>query len=631
MCGICGEYHFGSGAPVMRSTVQRMGDAIAHRGPDDEGYFLDGSLGLGFRRLSIIDLAGGHQPMSDAAGTVWVVFNGEIYNYPELRQELEGCGHAFRTTSDTEVIVHGYKQWGQDVLNRLNGMFGLAIWDVFRRRLTVARDPFGIKGIYYREEQGSLWFGSEIRAVAAGAGDLGDIDPVALNLFLRYRYTPSPFTIHQGVKKLAPGTMLSCDARGLRVERWYKYSPRPFVPPKNDADAAAELADIYRRAMKRHLLSDVPVGLLLSGGMDSGLLLALMNQHGESWPTFTVGYGSSFADDELADAERTAGAFSARHSPVLLKRETFENALPHIVSCLEEPIASSSVVPMYFVCRRAREDVKVALMGQGPDELFGGYRRHFGVRYASLWSRLPHWSRSVAAAAVRALPRNETLKRGVYALATRERLPLYQSVLSLEPGDKVDALFHDGILPAGAGDAILDCWRDFPALSAETDELGGFQFLEVRSTLPDELLMYADKLSMAHSLEVRVPYLDREVVEYVERLPAKFKVRGTERKWLHRRVCGGLLPEEILRRKKRGFAVNVVDGWFRDAVGNRLQECIRDEESLMYRYLSPAPVQALLAEHQSGRDDHHKLLFSIVLFEQWLRVQKNETPVTQLK
>lgn len=629
MCGISGQFNYLTGEPVERSVLERMAAAITHRGPDDEGYFLDGSLGFAFRRLSIIDLAGGHQPMADSAKTVWVVFNGEIYNYPELRRELEGFGHIFHTTSDTEVIVYGYKQWGQDVLNHLNGMFGLAIWDVAQRRLTVARDPFGIKGVYYRAEKGTLWFGSEIRAVAAGAGDPDGIDPTALNLFLRYRYTPSPFTIHRGVRKLAPGTMLSCDARGMSVRRWYTKSPRPFSPPKSDREAEAELAELYSQSMKRHLLSDVPVGLLLSGGMDSGLLLALMNQHGESWPTYTVGYGSGFADDELTDAQRTASLYGARHTSVHLERQTFESALPHIVACLEEPIASSSIVPMYFVCQRARQDVKVALMGQGPDELFGGYKRHLGVRYAALWAKLPEWSRSTAAAAVRALPRNETLKRGVYALALRERLPLYQSVLSLEPGETVDGLFQDGILPPGAGDAILQSWGDFPDLSAETDELGGFQFLEVRSTLPDELLMYADKLSMAHSLEVRVPYLDREIVEYVERLPAKFKVRRSERKWLHRRVCRRLLPQEIIGRKKRGFAVNVVDGWFRDAVGSQFHECLLDSQSLMYRYLSPAKVQEMLARHREGRDDHHKLLFSLVLFEQWLRVQRHGAPAVQ--
>lgn len=619
MCGICGQFNYTNGEPVLRPNVERMASAMVHRGPDDEGFFLDGPLGFGFRRLSIIDLAGGHQPMSDRDETVWVVFNGEIYNYRELKSELEGFGHIFRTTSDTEVIVYGYKQWGQDVLNHLNGMFGLAIWDVRLRRLIVARDPFGIKGIYYSVHNGKLYFGSEIRALAAGNGGLNGIDATGLNLFLRYRFTPSPYTIHAGVKKLAAGTMLTCETGKLEVSRWYKYKPKPFDEPKSVEDARDELAEIYRRAMKRHLLSDVPLGLLLSGGMDSGLLLGLMNLYGQSWQTFTVGYGKSFADDELIDAERTAELFSAKHSAVRLERSTFEKALPRIVSSLEEPIASSSVVPMYFVCERARQDVKVALMGQGPDELFGGYLRHLGVRYGSSWAKLPSWVRGPLSAAVKVLPRNETLKRGVYSLDIPERLRRYQHVLSLIPGERIDSLFQDGVLPPNCGDTILKCWEDMAPLASETDELGGFQFLEVRSTLPDELLMYADKLSMAHSLEVRVPYLDREVVEFVERLPASLKVRNGSRKWLHRQVCRTLLPGEVVSRKKRGFAVNVVDDWFRNAVDSRMLEMILDSTSLMYQYMKPSAVQQMFEDHRSGKQDNHKILFSLIVLEEWLR------------
>jgi asparagine synthase (glutamine-hydrolysing) len=628
MCGICGQFNYGSGEPVLRPTLERMAAAMVHRGPDDEGFFLDGSLGFGFRRLSIIDLAGGHQPMCDRDETVWVVFNGEIYNYPELKSELEASGHVFRTTSDTEVIVHGYKQWGPEVLNHLNGMFGLAIWDVPLKRLIVARDPFGIKGIYYTVQNGKLFFGSEIRALAAANGELGGIDATGLNLFLRYRFTPSPYTIHAGVKKLAAGTMLTCGNGKTDVIRWYKYRPRPFTEPKSVDEAREELADIYRRAMKRHLLSDVPLGLLLSGGMDSGLLLGLMNLYGNSWPTFTVGYGKSFADDELRDAEETAKLFSSKHASVQLERPTFEKSLPRIVSFLEEPVAASSIVPMYFVCERARQDVKVALMGQGPDELFGGYLRHLGVRYGSSWAKLPAWVRTPVTAAVKALPRNETLKRGVYSLDIPERFKRYQYVLSLIPGERVDSLFADGVLPSDCGDTILNCWKDMAPLASETDELGGFQFLEVRSTLPDELLMYADKLSMAHSLEVRVPYLDREVVEYVERLPANFKVRNGSRKWLHRQICRTLLPAEMVNRKKRGFAANVVDDWFRNALGSMMREMILDGGSIMYRLLKPASVQKLFEEHQTGKQDNHKLLFSLVVLEQWLRNQAGAKPGT---
>ena len=619
MCGICGQFNFADGAPVVRHDIERMTQTIVHRGPDDEGYRVSGPVGLGFRRLSIIDLGGGHQPMSDADETVWVIFNGEIYNFHELRDELQSRGHLFRTHSDTEVIVHGYKQWGTDIFDRLNGMFGIALWDTRRRRLVLARDAMGIKLVYYAIQDGTVWFGSEVRPIVEALPQRPHVDPVAVNLFLRYRYTPAPLTVFKGVEKLAAGEMLVFEDGCARRTRWYRYAPVPFPTPKRPADACDELLELYRAAVRRHLIADVPVGVLLSGGLDSGLLLALMNEHGGPWPAYTIGYGEAFADDELVDAAETAALLGGRHVPVRLDRAEFERSLPAIVECLEEPVAASSIVPMYFVSRRARQDVKVALMGQGPDELFGGYTRHLGIRYGDYWRLLPGPIRHVLGSAVARLPRNETLRRGVASLAVKDRLRRYQEVFSLVPADGIDGLFHDGLMPSDAGDRVLDCWSELRPQMQDTDELGGLQLLEIRSSLPDELLMYADKLSMAHSLEVRVPYLDRTVVEYVQRLGADLKVRYGSRKWLHRQVCAQFLPPRVLRRKKRGFAVNVVDGWFHASVSGRLGELLLDEDSLMYGLVKPGRVRTLLEEHRSGRHDNHKLLFSLALFEQWLR------------
>src|SRR5438067_3736263 len=627
MCGIAGQFNFYRGEPVQRETIVSMARSIAHRGPDDEGFFIAGPIGLGFRRLSIIDLAGGHQPMSDAEETVWVIFNGEIYNYRELRAELQSKGHEFRTNSDTEVIIHGYKEWGTRVFDRLNGMFGLAIWDVKKQRLVVARDAMGIKLMYYRITNGQLTFGSEIRPILAAQDSKPEVNPDALNLFLRFRYTPSPLTIFQGIRKLPPGTMLVVERGGCREERWYNYTPVPFSNPKEDKEATEELLELYRGAVRRHLLSDVPVGILLSGGLDSGLLLGLMNEQGGPWPAFTVGYGEIFEDDELADAKETAAVLGAVHVPVKLDQAEFERSLPKIVECLEEPIASSSIVPMYFVSQRARQDVKVALIGQGPDELFGGYKRHLGVHYGDWWRWLPAGLRSMIGFAIDRLPRNETLKRGVSPLGTSGRMRRYRDVFSLAPAQTIDGLFHHGLLPEQESQDLVDYWRGLIPQMAHTDELGGFQLLEIRSSLPDELLMYADKLSMAHSLEVRVPYLDRTIVEYVQRLGAGFKVRNGSRKWLHRRVCEHYLPSHLLKRKKRGFAVNVVDDWFRSSLDGEISEVLLDESSLMFGLLDPKPVRRLLESHQSGRQDNHKLLFSLVMIEQWLRgVRSNERP-----
>src|SRR5437870_9684584 len=447
MCGICGQFNFARNDPVEPDTIRRMTQTMVHRGPDDEGYFISGAVGLGFRRLSIIDLAGGHQPMSDAEETIWVILNGEIYNFKELRVQLEKRGHCFRTNSDTEAIIHGYKEWGAEVLNHLNGMFGLAIWDARKERLVVARDAMGIKLIYYKIDDGRLTFGSEIRPIVAAGGSKPEVDPVALNLFLRFRYTPSPLTIFRDDRKLAPGTMLVLEAGKCREERWYNYAPIPFSSPKEDKEATRELLELYRAAVRRHLLSDVPVGILLSGGLDSGLLLALMNEQGGPWPAYTIGYGESFEDDELADAAETASLLGARHVTVKLDQAQFERSLPKIVSCLEEPIAASSIVPMYFISQRARQDVKVALIGQGPDELFGGYKRHLGVHYGDWWRWLPTVIRSSVSFVVDRLPRNETLKRGVSSLGTLDRMKRYEDVFSLAPAGVIDGLFRDDTLP----------------------------------------------------------------------------------------------------------------------------------------------------------------------------------------
>jgi asparagine synthase (glutamine-hydrolysing) len=559
MCGICGQFNFKENLPVDRRQLEKMTTTLAHRGPDDEGYYLSGSLGLGFRRLAIIDLAGGHQPMSDPQRTVWVIFNGEIYNSPELKAELEKCGHVFQNRSDTEVIVHGYKQWGDGVLDRLNGMFGLAIWDENKKRLMLARDRMGIKLLYYKVESGTLYFGSELRAVLAVQKEKPQVDPMALNLFLRYRYTPSPLTLFQGIKKLAPGTRLIIENGLPRVERWWNFKPAPFDPMPDPQQAEEELLALYQRAVKRQLISDVPVGLLLSGGLDSGLLLALMNLYGKPWPTYTVGYGKSFADDELSDAAATAKILKAPNFSVKIDRREFEASLQKIILALEEPVASSSVVPMYHVSARARQEVKVALVGQGPDELFGGYKRHLGVRYGAYWRSLPKWVRAPIGAGLNALPRSESTKRGLYSLDVPQRLQRYQHIFSIVPGELVDDLFQPNILPNDAGDQILDCWRDLEPLMENTDELGGLQFWEIRSHwLAVDVCRQAlhgpglGCSSVFGSRNCRVCRATQRLLQSSQR----------RQKWLHRQVYGKFLPADIIQRKAR-LAVNVVDHWFR--------------------------------------------------------------------
>lgn len=620
MCGICGQLNYARSEPADRRLVETMTRTIVHRGPDDEGYFMDGAVGLGFRRLSIIDLSGGHQPMSDAAESVWVVFNGEIYNFLKLRAELEAKGCVFRTRSDTEVIVHGYKVWGLDVLHRLNGMFGFAIWDVQRRRLVLARDKAGIKLIYYQIDNGRLFFGSEIRPVLAAQTGQGELDATALQLFLRYRYTPAPLTLYKGIRKLPAGTAMIVENGQVQLKSYWEFQPKPFDPPPSEAEAEETLLGLYQKAVHRQLMSDVPLGLLLSGGLDSAMLLALMGREGGATKTFTVGYGADTdPDDEIEDAAQTARLLGASHATTRIDRTAFESILSKVTGILEEPVATASIVPMYFVCERARQDVKVALVGQGPDELFGGYKRHLGLQAGRLWRKLPRWSRSLLETGSGALRRNESWQRGLSSLDNPDRLGRFMDVFSLLPGPEVDGLFQDGLLPNDIDDKMLECWGDLGVKIKDLDELSAFNFLEIRSSLPDELLMYSDKISMHHGLELRVPYLDEEIIEYAIRLPDSYKVRCLSRKWLHKKVCGKFLPAEIIQRRKRGFASTIVDKWFQSSVGGRAADLLLDEQSLLFKFLRHDKVAGLYHAHKDGRSNHHKILFSLVFFEEWLR------------
>ena len=481
----------------------------------------------------------------------------------------------------------------------------------------------GIKLVYYRINNGSLWFGSEIRSILAAMEERSQIDALSVNLFLRYRYVPSPLTVIKEIKKLAAGTKLVIEKQTYQLFRWYNYVPVPFDPTKNIHEVKEELLHIYKIAIKRQLISDVPLGLLLSGGIDSGLLLALMNLYGKEWPTFTVGYGESFKDDELEDAAETAKFYGACHTGIKIDRETFEKSLPTIVGFLEEPIASSSIVPMYFVSKRAREDVKVALIGQGPDELLGGYIRHLGVRYGYYWLALPKWLRRGISALIKRIPRHETWKRGVNSLDEQNRMKRFQHIFSISSREVIDNLFQDGILPPNPGDKVLELWGDIEHSMEFIDDLGAFQLLELRFSLPDELLMYADKLSMAHSLEIRVPYLDKEIVEYIQRLPENFKIRIASRKWIHKKICEQFLPKEIIGRKKRGFAVNVVDNWFRESLSSQMDKVLTGPDSLIFKILRRPKIISLLEQHKKGKEDNHKLLFSLVTLELWMRRQQS--------
>jgi asparagine synthase (glutamine-hydrolysing) len=408
-----------------------------------------------------------------------------------------------------------------------------------------------------------------------------------------------------------------------RVERWWRFSPTPFEHMPSVEEAEEQLLELYGRAVKRQLISDVPVGLLLSGGVDSGLLLALMGRsNGSPWKTYTVGFGCGFSGDELSRAAETARYFHSDCIPVQLTKGDFETALAKVVHAVEEPIASDSIVPMYFLCKRARRDVKVALMGQGPDELFGGYRRHLFARYGRYAKLLPAALRPLAGAVLGRMFDPTMVTRFFASLRAGDRMHRYQSVFSLLPGEAIDGLFRDGVLAAPGEHEVSEYWGDMAELMAHTDDLGGLQYLELRSSLPDELLMYADKLSMASGLEVRVPYLDHDIVEYVERLDASFKIRGRSQKWLHRRVGRRLLPPAVLDRPKLGFETPSPE-WFRDPAGTPMSRYIEDPGSHIYGFLRYDVVNSMLRQHRGQQANYADTLFSLSALELWLRASSN--------
>jgi asparagine synthase (glutamine-hydrolysing) len=614
MCGICGVYHYGDGAPADEHVVREMAANLIHRGPDDEGFHFDGALGLGVRRLSIIDLEGGAQPISNEAGTAWVVHNGEIYNFAELRRELESRGHSFRTRSDTETVAHAFEQWGLDGLARLNGMFGLAVWDSATRELVVARDVFGVKPLYYWDDGSTLVFASEIRALLCHPLVTRSIDATALYEFFGLGYVPSPRTAFAGIQKLVPGHALVRRPEGGEIRRFYRRIPAPRTGQPEGA-LVEELRDAIFRAVRRQMVADVPVGAMLSGGIDSATVAAIMTEVTDGpIETFTVGFGGGFVQNELIPARETARRLGARHHEVVISPRDYADFLARSIWHLEEPIATTSTLPFYKVCELARPHVKVVLTGQGADEPFAGYPRYLGERYGSLYRTLPRVVRSwLVAPLVERLPRNEQLKRAVRSLGTRDPLERMKRIYSIIDEPLKGRLFRDGFEPASDDLEAIALWQgDVAHLDALTQML----YIDARTYLPDNLLVYTDKMSMAVSLEARVPFLDLELMELAESIGADLKIKRLTQKRILKRAMERWLPPEMLRRKKIPFATPV-DEWLRRDLEAEVRERLLAPGSACSTYLHSEAVRTMIDEHRSGRQDHNRALFSMLTFELW--------------
>jgi asparagine synthase (glutamine-hydrolysing) len=613
VCGICGTLNYGTQAPAEERTVRAMVAAMIHRGPDDDGIHCDREAALGMRRLSIIDLLGGAQPIANEDGSIWVVSNGEIYNFRELRRDLEAHGHVFATRSDTEVIVHAYEQWGRGAFARLNGMFGIALWDATRRQLVLARDPFGIKPVYYWDDGSTLAFASELRALFCHPSTRRAVDVRGLYDFISLTFVPSPRTAFDGVSKLLPGHLLVGDRHGTRLERFHWSTPEPLREPKGEL--VERLRHEIGTAVKRQMIADVSVGVMLSGGTDSTTVATIMRQvTDDPLHSFTVGFTGDFSGNELKQARQTADRLGFSHHDVVLSRDDFSGMLPKSVWYLEEPIATTSAVAFHKVCELARQHVKVVLTGQGADEPFAGYPRYLGERYGSIYRAFPPLlRRRIFMPLTHFLPRNEQLKRAVRSLGTKDEVERVAHVYTVLD----DTLRHELLTSAtSAEEGISGAIARWHGDAAKLDSLGKMLYIDARLSLADNLLVYGDKMSMAVSLEARVPFLDLELMALAESIPSAFKIRGRKQKVILKQALREWLPEDILRRKKIGFSTPV-DEWFRGEMRSLIQERLLDHESPCRTYFRPDVIDRIIREHESGRHDHKRILFSLLTFDVW--------------
>jgi len=617
MCGIAGCYRLSGSPGIDLDGLQRMCDAVRHRGPDDSGTYIggDGRVGLGHRRLSIIDLATGHQPMASPSGRTWITFNGEIYNYRELRAQLEGRGVRFRTTSDTEVLLALYEADGVAGFERLNGIFAFGLFDERTGELHLVRDHLGVKPLYYAESDGWLLFGSEIKALLAWRRDRPTLDLASLNEFLSFRYNPAPRTLFAGIHKMPAGHRLRAKAgEDFAVVRYWNHEPRTS-DTIGFTDAVDEYRRLLRQAVRRQLVADVPIGLFLSGGVDSAAIGKLMAEaSGGAVDSYAVGFRGRGDFNELADARASADWIGTRHHDLELDQDDYLSAFVHAVSHVEEPIAESTIPALGAVAALAARDLKVVLAGQGADELIAGYTRYLGAA----WLSAPGVA-SLAKAlggATGLLPRAAGLRRAAEAAAAPDEMERCLRLVSILDRAEKASLALPATRAAWRELAQAPIARLSHGAQGLTPGLARLLYYDARTLLPDDLLLFNDKMTMEHSLEMRVPFLDVELVTFVESLPASYKLRWGRRKRLHKAALTGLLPAEILRRKKRGFATPM-DRWLQAGLGRTTRDVLARPDSACGRYLDVETIRRWSFEHEHRRRDRRLALFALLSFELW--------------
>lgn len=627
MCGISGLVDLRSDRPASESVLRGMNGSIAHRGPDGDGFHFEPGIGFGHRRLSIIDLEGGKQPLFNEDNSVVVTFNGEIFNFMEIEKELLELGHKFRTRCDTEVIVHAWEQWGVDCLKRFNGMFAFAVWDRNKRTLFVARDRLGVKPLYYAEVDGWLIFGSELKVLLKHPGVRRQVDPRAVEEYFTFGYVPDPKTIYVDVKKLEPGAYI-CHTRGTP-----KVSPKRYwdVPLAGEHRTITdvrgleqELRDRLKEAVRKRLVSDVPLGAFLSGGIDSSAVVAMMRELGAS-KILTCSIGFKEAEyDESEYAQMVATAKQTDHKSEIVDASDY-SLLDKLVGIYDEPYADSSAIPTYRVCELARRHVTVALSGDGGDENFIGYRRYRLLSAEEkLRSLLPaSLRRAVFGPLGRFYPKLDWAPRifrgkTTFQALARDTADAYLHGVSLSSDEMRSAMFGQKFKADLQGYSSTEVFREHLQGKKFDDALSMIQYLDFKTYLPGDILTKVDRASMAHGLEVRTPFLDYEFVEWVSKLPTALKLKGGVGKHVLKESLRPLLPEEVLFRKKMGFAVPI-DMWFRKALNERIGESLRAPHLRDSGIFDSDYLDRLLREHRSGQRNHSATLWSLLMFEGFMR------------
>ena len=619
MCGIAGRVNLFSQRPVDREAIEEMCAWIRHRGPDDQGVFVDGAVGLGHRRLAIIDLSpGGHQPMVSANGRFWVVFNGEIYNYRELRQQLESKGTSFRTSSDTEVLLAAFEAYGTDCLSKLRGMFAFALWDTQTRRLVLARDRVGKKPLYYRRDGHGLAFASESKAFFADPGFEARANLAAISGYLSLQYVPAPLSAFEGVQVLPPAHYLVASAEGVAVHRYWRLSYGPKLVLSED-DAEAALLEKLKEAVELRLVSDVPLGAFLSGGVDSSVVVALMatlGGHQGAVRTFSIGFGEE-EFNELPYARAVAKRYDTQHREFIV-RPAIQDLLPRLVWHYGEPFADSSSVPTFYLSELTRQHVTVALNGDGGDEGFAGYDRYGVNGRNAAYATVPQPLRTLASHLVAALPATDGTVGRIRAWVRRHGLPADRKAAverMLIDLDMKQRLCTPAFSAAGE-DTALEHLRDAFFAADAHEPLDRLLSMDAETYLPGALLPKVDIATMAVGLEGRSPLLDHEVMEFAARLPVTYKRQGWDGKRLLKRLARRLVPLEVIDRPKRGFTLPLAE-WFRHELADTLRDNLLGDAARRRGWIQPAAVERMIQQHTAATHDWNEQLWILLMLELW--------------